>query len=348
MFQHSARSPGKRLVLPFLAIIAILVLGSVGYYVLGQGAYTWSECAYMTAITVSTVGFREAIDIGSDPLLRAYTVMLIFVGAGSIVYLLSNVTAFLVEGELNQYLRRRRMEKGIDKLRNHYVICGVGRNGEHAARQMTFGGFPVVVVDHTEESILAFTDTLGQSVLYVVGDAKEEQTLVRAGIGHANGLIAALPEDADNIYLILSARELNPDLRIVSKINELGSRKKFMQVGADAVVSPTSIGGIRMFSEMVRPGVTSFLDDIIPETGQDLTMDEVLIPDGSPLDGRQLADSGIREKTNLLVIGVRGQDRKRFDYNPDPDFKLCNGMTLIVLGPRASINDLLEMTRTAS
>ncbi|NOZ01917.1 MAG: potassium channel protein [Deltaproteobacteria bacterium] len=344
----ATRSPGKRLLLPVVMILAILILGSIGYYFLADGRYSPGECAYMTAITVSTVGFEEVIDVRGDPLLRAYTVMLIFMGTGSILYLLSNVTAFLVEGELNQYIRRLRMENEIRKLRDHYVICGVGRNGEHAARQMLIGGFPFVVVDSSQETIQAFIDSSQSQVLNVTGDAKDEQTLIRAGIDHAKGLVAALPEDADNIFLILSARELNPNLRIVSKINELGARKKFMQVGADSVVSPTSIGGVRLFGEMVRPGVASFLDDIIPETSEDLTMDEVFIPDGSPLDGKKLAESGIRERTNLLVVGVRGHDNNRFDYNPGPGFELDKGMTLIVLGPRDAVTKLRRMSGGAA
>jgi len=342
------RSPGRRLFLPAAIILGILVAGSIGYYLLGNGAHTLEECAYMTAITVSTVDFREAIDVGHDPLLRAYTVLLIFVGAGSIVYLLSNVTAFLVEGELNQYIRRRRMEKDIVKLRNHFVICGVGRNGEYAARQMLLGEFPIVIVDNDRDVLEEFIDNHGTPVLSVRGDAKDEQVLSRAGIAQARGLIAALPEDADNIYLILSARELNPDLRIVSKINDLASRKKFMQVGADSVVSPTAIGGVRMSGEMVRPGVTSFLDDLIPETGEDLTMEEVTIQAGSAVDGLKLSESRIRETTNLLVVGVRGKDRRRFDYNPGPDFVLREGMKVFVLGPRNSTDALKSLTRTST
>ncbi len=337
------RSPFKRLVLPVALILSILVLGSAGYYVLTDGAYSMGECAFMTAITVSTVGFDEAIPIHQDPTLRAYTVLLILTGAGSILYLLSNVTAFLVEGEFNEYIRRLRMDKDIEKLHDHYVVCGVGRNGRNAALQFVAGGFPLVLMDQSEETLKEFMATHRLSVPFVAGDAKDERALVKTGIEKAKGLIAALPEDADNIYLILSGRQMNPRIRIVAKISEERSRQKFLQVGADAVVSPTEIGGIRMYNEMMRPGVTSFLDDLMHETGEKLVMEEVVIPEGSALHGRRLAESGIRQRTNLLVVGVRGMDRGRFVYNPGPDFELGEGMTLIVLGPRDSIAELRRM-----
>jgi voltage-gated potassium channel len=224
----------------------------------------------------------------------------------------------------------------------HYLVCGVGRSGEHAIRQMTGGGFPLVVVERSEEILREFMDYSGLQFPYVVGDATEENVLLRAGVARAQGIIAALPKDQDNIFLVLTARALNPKLRIVSKVNEQSSRKKLLQVGADVVVSPSEMGGIKMVTEMVRPGVSSFLEHLTIDTGENLLMDEVAIGAGSALHGRKLMDSEIRQRFNLLVVGVRGSGGT-FVYNPAPDHVLESGMTLIVLGPREAIAELRKL-----
>lgn len=337
----------RRLLIPLGLVFAIFIAGTLGYLLLGGGAWTLSDCAYMTATTVSTVGFREVIPVGDDPVLRAYTIALIFMGTGSILYLLSGITAFLVEGQLNRYLRTRRMERHVDRMRDHYVLCGVGRIGQATAAQLAAGGHRMVVVDHSEDQIRAALDHLGLPLPYVVGEATEEHVLERAGLMHARGLLAALPEDQDNIFLVLSARQMNPRLRIVSKVNDERSRKKLFQVGADTVVSPSAIGGVRMVGEMIRPGVTSFLDDLVRDAGQNLLIDEVPLLEGAPLAGKRLADSGIRQRTNLLVVGLRAAQQGRFVYNPSPDVELAAGMSLIVLGPQDAITTLREMAGAA-
>lgn len=329
----------RRVSIAAVLILAILVAGTVGYRVLGEGRWGWSDCAYMTAITVSTVGFREVVPVDTTAL-RVFTMSLILTGTGMILYLMSNLTAFLVEGDLNQLIRRRRMDRELAGIEGHFVLCGVGRSGGHAGAQMLAGGHKVVLVDRSEEKLRAFIETTGRGTPYLVGDATDESVLERAGVRRGRGLVAALPEDQDNIYLILSARQLNPRLRIVSKYNEPRSRQKFLQVGADAVVSPTAMGGLRLFSEMVRPGVMSFLDDVLHETAEDLTIDEVQVTAGSDMNGRRLDESGIRRRTNLLVVGVRDGETGRFTYNPGPDLKLRAGMTLIVLGPRPAVEEL--------
>ena len=341
------RSPLRQLVRPIALLMGIFGIGTVGYWLLGGGTWSWMDCAYMTVLTLSTVGFHEAVPIGADPLLRAYTISLILVGAGSMVYLLSNITAFVVEGELNEVIRRRRMDKRIERMQGHYVVCGVGRNGEHAAVQMHRGGHDLVVVDHSQEAIDAFLAMVDGEVPWVIGDAGDDAVLERAGIGRARGLIAALAADQDNLYLVLAARELNPTIRIVAKVNEQRSRKKMIQVGVQQVVSPSAMGGYRMYQEMVRPQVTDFMDYLLHESGEDLAMDEVPIGPGSRLAGQRLADSGIRTRTNVLVVGVRDGAGDAFTYNPGPDFVLAAGSTLIVIGRRVSVADLREMGQAA-
>ena len=197
------RAPLRHLVRPIALLAAIFGAGTLGYWALGGGVWSWMDCVYMTAITMSTVGFHEAVPIGDDPVLRGYTIGLILIGAGSVVYLMSNVTAFFVEGELNEAIRRRRMERRTERMRDHFVVCGVGRNGEYAAMQMADGGHDVVLVDRSEEAIYNLFELVGRPLPHVVGDATDEAVLQRAGVARAKGLIAALAEDQDNIFLVL-------------------------------------------------------------------------------------------------------------------------------------------------
>ena len=337
-----ARSPYRQLLKPIILLIGIFVAGTTGYYILGSGLWSWADCAYMTAITLSTVGFHEVLPVSQDGLLRLYTMGLIFVGAGTIVYLLSNITAFLLEGQLNELIRRHRMDKTIEKMRDHYLVCGIGRNGEYAAELMARGDHPMVVVDSDEATIKQLQESHDLDLLYVVGDANDEHVLLRAGVQRAQGLIAALPKDQDNLFLILTARDLNPGIRVVAKVNEQRSRKKFLQVGANDVVSPSAMGGYRMFLEMVRPEVTDFVDFMLLEN-EDLRIDEVPISRGSPLVGKRLSESDIRRRTNVLIVGVRDEEGARFTYNPGPDFQLQEDMTMIALGPREAVTRLREM-----
>ena len=261
------------------------------------------------------------------------------------VYLLSNITAFFVEGELNEAIRRRRMERKTQRMRDHYVVCGVGRNGEYAAKQMAEGGHPVVVIDRSEQSIQSFLELVGHDLPYVVGDATDEAVLQHAGVEHAAGLIAALAEDQDNLFLALSARELNPNIRIVAKCNEPRSQRKFNQVGVQQVVHPSAMGGHRMYQEMIRPQVTNFVDGLLLNSGEDLVIDEVPVMADSELAGKRLADSEIRIRTNVLIVGVRDRESAAFAYNPGPDFELQEGATLIALGTRVALKALAEMGR---
>lgn len=339
------RAPLRQVVKPTVVLLAIFAIGTSGYWLLGEGEWSWMDCAYMTAITMSTVGFHEAVPIGDDPLMRGYTIGLILVGAGSVVYLLSNITAFFVEGELNEAIRRRRMERRTERMRDHYIVCGVGRNGEFAAKQMAEGGHPVVVVDRSEAAIQSFLGLVGHDLPYVVGDATDEDVLVHAGVAHAKGLIAALAADQDNIFLVLGARELNPGLRVVAKSNEPRSTRKFRQIGVQHIVSPAAMGGHRMYQEMVRPQVTNFVDGLLLATGEDLVIDEVAIMEGSELAGKRLADSQIRTRTNVLILGVRDHRTDMFAYNPGPGIELQVGATLIAIGTRASLVALEAMCR---
>jgi voltage-gated potassium channel len=328
----------KRVSIAAGAVLFMLFGGAAGYYAIGGGRYGFLDCIYMTINAVATVGFREVIPVDTV-LLKVYTIMLVLMGAGTMLYMLSMVTATILEGDIGDLFRRRRMNKDIDRLNDHYIVCGAGRNGEHAVLELHRSGLPVLVVESHEDRIVEFKDRHGVEPMHIIGDATEEVVLRRAGIDRARGLVATLPEDRDNMFLVLTARQLNQKLRIVCKINEDSSRRKLLQVGADVAISPSEMGGRRMFNEMVRPGVVSFIERLF-HNRQELVIDEVLVCGGSGLAGKKLSETDIRREYNLLVVGIQEGEGGFFAYNPSPDFVLRDGMTLMVLGPKDSIDRL--------
>jgi voltage-gated potassium channel len=267
---------------------------------------------------------------------RVWTLLLILLGSGSLVFFVSSFTAFIVEGDIQGALRRRRMQKKIDQLSDHFIVVGVGATGIHVVGELIASKVPFVVVETNEERLVALSEQLGPDFLYVRGDATLDHTLEQAGIMRAKGLAATLREDKDNAFVTITARALNPKLRIAAKVTEDSSETKLKRAGADTIVSPSFIGGMRLASELVRPSVVEFLDKM---RSQDLRVEEVPIPDGSPLIGAPLRETGIRHQSNVLVLAVREPDGA-YSYNPGPDFTLVSGQTLVVLCRTEDLNTL--------
>jgi len=313
----------RRIAYAFGALAALVLIGAVAYFILGHGRWTFSECLYMTVITITTVGFAELTNMREVPGARALTVTLILSGVGTIAYVQGNVTALLVEGVIGQVLRRNRMRKAIAALRNHIVVAGSGSTGKHVSFQL-----------HGDDSLL-----------YVIGDATEDHVLIEAGVTRARGVVAALTHDKDNLYVTLSARSLNPTARIVAKVTEDEAGPKMLKAGATSVVSPTMIGGMRMASELIRPEVNEFLDQMLRDKDKNLRLEEVPIPTGSPFAGHALREAPIRRDTKVLVVAVRDQNRE-FVYNPEPEFVLEEGSTLIVLGDAVGVAKLRKILAT--
>jgi voltage-gated potassium channel len=263
---------------------------------------------------------------------RTLTVVLIVGGIGTLAYVQANVTALLVEGAIGQAYRRNRMRKKIEQLTKHIVVAGSGSTGKHVIEELIATKTPFVVIERNHEHIQRVSETMmNGELLYVQGDATEDHALIEAGIERAAGVVAALTHDKDNLFVTLSARSLNATARIVAKVTEDESAPKMLKAGATAVVSPTQIGGRRMASELIRPEVTEFLDQMLHDKDKSLRLEEIVIPKDSPYVGHALRDAPIRRETNLLVIAVR-QPTREFVYNPDPDFVLGAGMTLVVMG----------------
>jgi voltage-gated potassium channel len=327
----SRREIIRRLLFGALSLTSVVVIGAAGYLVIGNGRWAYEDCIYMTFITVSTVGYGEVLkNMDTVPGARIWTLLLIVLGSGSLVFFVSTFTAFIVEGDLGGALRRRRMQQQISKLTDHILVVGVGATGIHIVEELHTIKSPFVAIDLNEERLRMLSEEVFPGMLYVHGDATQDHVLEQAGIGRAKGLAAALTDDKDNLFVSISARALNANLRIVAKMIEDTAESKLRRAGANAIVSPSQIGGMRMVSELIRPSVVQFLDRMLRNQEQTLRVEEVLIPPGSTLIGTRLRDTAIRDETKVLVLAVHHPDGS-YAYNPGPDFILETGMTLVVL-----------------
>lgn len=330
-------APIRRLIAALGAFAILVVIGTEGYSILGHGRWGVDECAYMTIITISTVGFGELRQMAEVPGARTLTVGLIVAGVGVLAYIQSNLTALLVEGAIGHALRRRRMQREIGSLSRHVVLAGAGGTGKHVVEELVATQTPFVVIDRNESVLQQVSvDVCGGKMLYVHGDATLDHVLLDAGVDRARGVVAALTHDKDNLYVTLSARSLNAGARIVSKVVEAEAAPKIVKAGASSIVNPTMIGARRLASELIRPEVNEFLDQMLRDKDKNLRLEEVSIARGSSFAGKALKDTPIRRETRALVVAVRGNDRS-FLYNPDPDHVIDEGATLIVLGEADSI-----------
>lgn len=333
----------RRLLVALAVLMTLVGAGATGYWVLGAGRWPFAECVYMTVITLSTVGFGELSQMHEVPGARPLTIALIVSGVGALAYVQGNLTALLVEGAIGQAWRRNRMRKAIENIKDHVVVAGAGATGKHVIEELVATHTPFVVIDSDIGQLERISeDVAGGRMLFVHGDATDDHTLTDAGIERARGVVAALTHDKDNLFVTLSARSLNGTARIVSKIVEDHTLAKMMKAGATAAVNPTMIGGRRMASELIRPMVNEFLDQMLRDKTKNLRIEEATVPVHSSFVGKALKDTPIRRDTSLLVIAVRGADR-RFVYNPDPEYLIQSGATLIVMGEAENVVKLRKM-----
>lgn len=329
------REIARRLYVATSLLLMVVFLGTVVLHTLGRGRWTWFQSLFHTVITLSTVGYGELPGMESMVAARAFSLMLIVLGAGTMVYFASVVTALLVEGELRELLRRNRMRKGIESLEGHIIVCGVGRTGHHVVKELLATHTPFVAIDSDADKMARLRDEL-PGLAYVIGDATEDEILSTAGITRARGVVAALADDKDNLYVTLTARSLNPSLRIIAKAVDGSAEAKLRKAGADKVVSTNMIGGMRLVSEMIRPHVTEFLDIMLRDPQHVLRIEEATVPEHSELAGHTLAECQLRKVCDVLVVAVRARDGKH-KFNPGAEHRLEAGSTLIVLGERNEI-----------
>jgi voltage-gated potassium channel len=330
----SMREGWRRLWVGFVLVACVIAIGTVGFRVIGVAHdvdWPWWDCLYMTVITISTVGYGEILPIQEIVPARILVIVLILFGMGTLLFFASSVVSLVVEGNVKETFRRTKMRRSIEELEDHIIVCGVGTTGVHVVEELAATKTAFVAIDKDRERIEWMEAHLGAPFPHVVGDATEDDVLVSAGIGRARGVVAALSSDKDNLFVVVSARGLNGKLRIISRAKEVGSGTKLKKAGADAVVSPNFIGGMRMVSEMIRPEVVEFLDLMLRNRDKTLRIEEVQVLRDSDLVRKSLKETDLRKISNLLVIAARDK-AGRYHYNPRPDFVLEEGTTLIVLG----------------
>ncbi len=329
------------------AIIAgTFAVGVLGYRVIGDDRHTWMDAIYMTANVLTTVGFREAITIEGDTGAQLFTIALLFFGAGALVYATSITTAFIVEGDLTQRFRSRRMQRAIGEMKNHYIVCGTGATGYAVLRELLHTERPVVAIELHEERVQRLQVEF-PNVPLLKGDFTDNEVLVSAGIAVAAGIVICTTIEKDSLVTTVTARLLNPRLRIIARAATERSMERLRHAGADSVVSPALIGGMRMASELIRPAVVGFLDMMLKDRDRNLRVDEVPVPDDSPFLGSALSELQAHARTNCLVVATRSTGGAYF-YNPSEQTVLERGNVLIVMGDPAGVRALTRLCATGS
>ncbi len=320
-------------------LVLISCIGVAGYMMLTDMSFM--DAFYMTAITLSTVGYREVAPL--TPAAQLFTIGLIFTGLGVVLYGASLVAGDVIEGRLQRVLGRRRVERQIEHLADHYIVCGFGRMGRIVCKELAAKPVPFVVVDRDPEALKRADE---DGCLSVDGDATEDHVLQHAGIARARGLVSALSRDEDNVYVVLSARQLNPDLLIVARAEDERSESKLTHAGATRVVSPYVLGGSRMAGALLRPAVIDVIDLATHHRSIELKIEEFAVTSGVFTAGGTLRDSGLREELGLIVIAIK-KSTGEMVYNPAAEAGIDPGDSLVVMGPAASLQQLERRLRTA-
>ncbi len=340
----------RRLYLAAAVLLIVIAVSVAGYRLLGGPSVTFLDALYMAIITLSGVGYGEIVDTSNSPGLRMFNIVVVLLGVTLTVYVFSAVTAFLVEGELTNFFWRRKMQKRIGELKNHYIICGLGTTGRHAVEELHKTGTPFVVVEAHEDNITKFREHAGEAfkeMLYVIGDATDEEVLVQAGLERAKGMIVGLAADKDNLVITVMVRQQNPAIRIVARCTDQKFSERMLKAGANSTVSPNRIGGLRLASELLRPHVVSFLDLMLQEKSRTLRIEDIEIGAASPWMGSALRALDLRGKYDLLALAVKSAEGKEsvFRANPPDDFKLEPGSVVVVMG---DVNDIRRARHDAA
>ncbi|MEJ2363688.1 MAG: potassium channel protein [Deltaproteobacteria bacterium] len=326
----------RNLIFAAVMLTLIVSIGTAGYMILEK--WNFLDSLYMTVITLTTVGFSEVHPINEQG--RILTMTILVSGLGVVGYLVGTLTQILIEGQLLRIMGRKKLERQIEKLKDHFIICGYGRVGRIICEEIYRSKpTPLVVID-SDSTVTAKIEEDGH--LYLLGDATEEQCLLRAGIRSAKGLATALDSEADNVYITLTAKGLKPNLFIIARAGRIGSEKKLLQAGANHVVSPHQIGGYRMAQALLRPNVTEFIDFATHDPGAGMGMEEISVKPHSKLTDVALVDSGIRKELDLIIVAIKKADGTML-FNPASHTTIQIGDTLIALGQRSSLIKLEEL-----
>ncbi len=317
----------RRMGVAIALFAAILALGTAGYLALGKPGTTVVDGLYMTFITVATIGYEEVVDMDGNDAGRFFTMAISLAGIGNMTFLFSTVTAFLLETDLNTAYRRRRMQAEIDALSGHYIVCGAGRIGGYVIDELRGDGHPFVVVE-LDDAVLARRQDADPALRALAGDAADDAVLERAGIARAAGVFAVTGDDSKNLVVSLSAKQLNPLVRVVARIHDPRNAAKTLRAGADEIVSPDFTGGHRIASLMIRPQMVSLVDELL-RAGERLAVAEVPVPAG----GAPLRVGALGRSDEWLLVAVR--DGERWRFNPPDDTEVDPGHALVVIASPA-------------
>ncbi len=331
------KTPLQRIRIGALSLMFVFLSSIAGYHYLGQ--YDWLEATWMVVITISTVGFSENSHAPGS--IQILTMVVILLGVTSSVYTFGGFIQLLLEGEVERAFGRRKMTREIEKLESHVIICGFGRMGNDLVRQLQHRGIPFIVVDLDPEKI---RQAQGADILAIAGDATSEEILQSANLAGARALVTALPSDAENVFITLTARNLRPELQIIAKSEHESSCRKLRQAGADKIVMPHRVGAQQMERMISRPTTADLVELFAEASHLEMELDEFLVSDRSPLVGSTIADSKIKEKFNLLVVGIKNQNGD-FRFNPTPTDKIDLEDTLLVIGNVSDINRMKQAQR---
>jgi voltage-gated potassium channel len=337
----------KRLLAGLFVMLVVILGGATGYYAIGQGQWGFFDCLYMTIITVTTVGYGETLQgMEAVPYARGFTMLLLLFGTGSIVFFASTITAVIVEGDLKNALFANKLKKRMKRMKDHVVVCGAGSTGRNVIEELIKTGVPVVAIDVNEVELRDIADKHPKAeYTYLVGDATDDDVMAQTNLPEARGIVAALSSDKDNLYLTVSARQDNPKARIVARCAELSHVDKLKKSGADAVVSPNYIGGLRLVSELIRPSVVRFLDEMMRDRRAAFRIEEITLGDGATALGSTLREARVRERFGMTVLAVRKKQDGVWNYNPDAGEAIGPGMTLVVLGSSEQVAELRRQSR---
>ena len=324
----------NNLIIVVLISVILIALGTLGYMLIEK----WSllDSLYMTVITLSTIGYGEVQPV-SEPG-RIFTLVLIFLGVGFFLYVIGNVVQFFVEGRIRLILGRLKLDKKIDQLSNHYIVCGYGRVGRALCRYLIQKNLKFVAIENNPDRIPVMNQ---DGILYISGEATAEENLLKAGINKASNLITALGKDADNVFLVLLAKGLNPNLYVVARASQNASKRPLYTAGANIVVSPFDIGARRMAHAVLRPNVIRFLELAFADESTDIHMEEIAVSESSILVDVTLQESGIRQNYDMIILSIVNEDGSMV-FNPSATTRISAGGSVVAVG---SSDNLMKLEK---
>lgn len=326
----------RKLAFAALIVASMIVVGALGFRIFEN--FSWLDSFYTSAQTVTTVGYGDLAPVTAPG--RIFAILLMLTGVGTVLFGLTVLAQAVIQSEMVEALSQRRKLKEMEKLEGHYIVCGAGRVGRRIIRNLEHQKLPHVIIERNENRL---SELDPNSIHVILGDATSEDNLIRAGVKTARGLASCLPDDAANVYVVLTARGLNPDLHIVARAVEEQAEPTLIRAGASRVVAPTIIGSQSMARALLKPAIADFMDSIVAET-LDLVFEEVAIATDSHYAGRALKETNIMSELSLIVVAIRRKDGE-LDFHPNGESTIADGDLLIVIGKAESVQRLIEANK---